>query len=181
MSSNVPGRQVFSVVGFLEQGVRDPELRARPGGVTQFVWESYKQKYLEAGQEPPPLGVQMVNRLYSVAAEKYRAERELGGAIETFRRTGLDQALTGRMFARDYDTPGGALPGSDRPIRVRFGVQVSYYGETYTRYLTWEPGLEVPQSTSGLLDALADVGASRLEQYGEEFDALSDEVSLSWL
>lgn len=181
MATSPAGRQIFAVYGILQRAARDPELRARPGGVVQNAWETYKQQALAAGEQPPPLGLQTFNRLYGVVAGQVRAERALGTALATYRRTGFDQALTYEMWAPDIDARFQIPTQAPAISRIRFGVSVNYYGETYTRFLTWEPGLERPQSVAGLLDALEDVGASRLEKYGEEFDSVTDDISLSWL
>ena len=174
-----PPPDLRSLWGIVNRAVRDPELRARPGGVVQNIWESYKQFYVGAGLVPPPLGVQQVNTLYSIAAAQARAELELSRSIQTYNRTGLDQAITGQHIARDIDSRtlgGGAAPAFHR---VRFGIQVDAGTGPIDRYVTWSPELNLPGTVSGLLDALTEHGAAAAEDYGEDYIGLGDLFSIT--
>jgi hypothetical protein len=165
--------------GTIQRAVRDPELRARPGGVVQNVWESYKQSYVAAGGIPPPLGIQQVNPLVSLASAQVRAERELAASIATYKATGFDQAITAAHIARDIDWRPGAGEVVPAFYRVRFQSEISVEGESMSRYVTWSPELNLPASVSGLLSVLEESAAAAAEDYGEEWSGLGDFVSIT--
>lgn len=179
MSSKPPGPDLSYLWGIASRAVRDPELRARPGGVTQNVWEAYKQTYLDRGEVPPPLSIRDVNPLISTASAQYRAESSLAKSIDTYRRTGFDQAITAAHIAADIDQRGGAGAVSEPFYRVRFTSQLNIDGEPMTRYVTWSPQMNLPSSVSGLLGAINEAAAAAAEDYGEEYGGLGDFVSIT--
>lgn len=179
MSSKPPGPDLTYLWGIVNRAVRDSELRGRAGGVTQNVWESYKQSYLDRGEAPPPLSVRDVNPLISTAAAQYRAEARLSDSIATYRRTGLDQAITAAHIAPDIDQRPGAGAVSPAFYRVRFGSQLDIEGEPITRFVTWSPQMNLPASVSGLLSALNEAAAAAAEDYGEEYVDLTGFVSIT--
>lgn len=178
MSSNV-GPDLTQLWGIVQRAVRDPELRARPGGVVQNIWSSYQQAYLAAGETPPVLGIAQVNRLVATASAQVRAERELARSVETFRSTGLDQAITAGHIAADIDTRAGVVGATGATFRVRFEYQINVEGEGLTRFLTWTPALNLPATVGGLLDSIEEAARAAAEDYGEDFADLGDLVSIT--
>lgn len=178
MSSN-PGPDLSRLWGIVQRAVRDPELRSRPGGVVQNIWASYQQAYLSAGEAPPTLGVQQVNRLVSTAFAQVRAESELARSTATFRSTGMDQAITAAHIAPDIDTRAGVVGSTGATFRVRFQYQVNVEGEALTRYLTWTPALDLPSTVGDLMDALEEAALAAAEDYGEDFGGLGDLASIT--
>jgi hypothetical protein len=174
-----PRADLFQLWGIVNRAVRDPELRARPGGVVQNIYAAYQQGYLRAGVEPPRLVPSDVNPLYSRAAAIYRSERELAAAVGIWKTTGLDQALTGDMMARDVDaaslsqTIRGPIP------RIRYEVDYLVEGESMRFIHTWHPGLDMPQSVSELLDSLESTGTEEAANYSAEFEGLGDLISIT--
>jgi hypothetical protein len=179
VSANPPGPDLTFLWGIVNRAVRDPELRARAGGVVQNVWQSYQQTYLSQGLPAPALGIQTVNRLVSTAAAQARAETNLAASIATYRRTGLDQAITADHIAPDIDRRPGAGETSPFFARVRFSINTGVEGAGLTRNFTWSPELNLPQSVSGLLSALDEAGAAAAEDYGEEYGGLADYVGIT--
>lgn len=178
MSEN-PGPDLSRLWGIVQRAVRDPELRSQPGGVVQNIWASYQSAYLAAGEAPPTLGVQQVNRLVSTAFAQVRAERELGRSIETFQNTGLDQVITGAHIAPDIDARAGVVGATGATFRVRFEYQINMEGEPMTRYITWTPALALPSSVGDLMDALEEAAMAAAEDYGEDFGGLGGLVSIT--
>jgi hypothetical protein len=177
--SSQPPADLRTLWGIVNRAVRDPELRARPGGVVQNIWESYKQSYVGTGATPPRLGIQQVNPLVSMAAAQARAELELSRSIQTYNRTGLDQAIIGAHIAPDIDSrarSGGAVADFHR---VRFSIGLNVEGERMERIVTWSPELNLPSTVSGLLEALTEAGSAAAEDYGEDFTDLGELVSIT--
>jgi hypothetical protein len=155
--------------GPVQRAVNDPAVRAQPGGITQAVWQSYYAD-LQAGRVTGgPLTIFDVNALVSRASEQRNARGQLAGAIDTFQRTGLDQALSGNMFARDLDAGPGAGFTQAGNFRIRFEANYSVEGETLRRFSTHVAGLNMPQSVAGLLDLLDLAGESDATDYGVEY------------
>lgn len=179
--SEGPQPDLSRLWGIVQRAVRDPELRSRPGGVTQNIWSAYQQAYLSAGQAPPRLGLQQVNRLVATASAQARAERALGASLETYQRTGLDQGIVAAHIGPDIDSRTGAAAQAQPLYRIRFETRVMVEGELVSRYLTWTPELALPGSVSGLLAALEEAGAAAGEDYGEEFQGLGDYFSIARL
>lgn len=179
MAANPPGPDLTFLWGIINRAVRDPELTSRPGGVTQNVWESYKQAYASTGEAAPRLGILQVNPLVALAASQYRAEQSLAASVDTYRRTGLDQAITAAHIAADIDRRSGAGNVSPAFYRVRFSSKINVEGESMSRYVTWSPQMAMPTSVSGLLSSLNEAAAAAAEDYGEEFDGLGDFVSIT--
>jgi hypothetical protein len=169
--------------GIVNRAVRDPELRSRPGGVTQNIWQSYQQTYLSQGLTPPALSIQTVNSLVQTAAAQARAEAALQEARSIFRRTGFDQAITADQIASDIDRRPGAGETSPAFHRVRFDINVNVGGLDLTHPMTWSPELNLPATVSGLLDALEEAAQAAIEENsplaGAEFQSLGDFISIT--
>lgn len=179
LSGPPPGPDLTFLWGIANRAVRDPELRARPGGVVQNVWEAYKQTYLDRGEVPPPLGIRDVNPLISTASAQYRAETQLANSINTYNRTGLDQAIGANHIAADIDRRAGAGDVSPAFYRVRYSSLINVDGETMTRFRTWSPQMNLPNSVSGLLSALDEAARADAEDYDEEHAGLGGLISIT--
>ena len=170
---------LFQLWGKVNQAIRDPQLRAKAGGVTQFIFESYKQSYAATGQAPPSLSIFDVNPLVSLAASQFRAETQLLGAAGTFQATGLDQAITGSMIANDIDSRGLLGIVAQPSYRVRVGALVTAEGEQIHQFYTFSTGLSAPSSISQLLDQAAQAAQGFASDYGLQFNALSGYMSVT--
>lgn len=180
MADLTEGQQnLLTIWGNIQQAVRDADLRARPGGVTQYVWEAFKQSYLARGENPPKATIQDMNRLMASAGRQQRADSVLSNAIQDYLNRGIDRALTSEMFAPDIDSR--AL--NEQPLgpnyRIRFGTQMEVGGEQMDLTYTWSPGISPPTSISDLLGGLTEVGAGNADDYGSEFLGLTYDVSIS--
>lgn len=179
MSSAPPGPDLTFLWGIVGRAVRDPELRARPGGVVQNVWNAYQQTYASQGLAPPRLTIQQLNPLISTAAKQAQAEINLAQSIATYRATGFDQALTAAHIAPDIDLRSGAGTITPAFYRVRFESVLGQGADQASRYVTWSPELNLPASVSGLLGAITEAGAAAAEDYGEDFAGLGDLISIT--
>ncbi len=177
--STGPRPDLQQLWGIVNRAVRDPELRARPGGVVQNVWESYKQAYVSVGLPPPRVGLQEVNKLVATASAQVRAERSLASSIEITRRTGLAQGITSAHIGPDIDTRAGVAGTAGATFRVRFESRIGVEGTEVKRYLTWTPALSLPTTTTDLLAALDEAAAAAAEDYGEDYAGLGDLVSIT--
>lgn len=177
--AGTPLAQLLNLWGHAQNAYRDPELRARPGGVTQFLWETFKQTYLARGQQPPAVTIQDMNRLVSLAGQQWRAERRLNGAINTFRTTGLDQALTAEHFAPDIDSRSPSQQPMGPNYRIRFNATYLVEGVAQELHFTWDPGLAAPVSTADLVGGLEEAGMGFAEDYGHTFVGLGADVSVT--
>src|SRR5205823_4224852 len=135
--------------------------------------------FLSKREPLPPGSFQAVNSLLSLAGQQRRATDELDRAIATYRRTGLDQALTGAQIAPDIDSRsldarlGGAM------YRIRYEAAVQVEGDIVMTRFTWDPGLELPQTVSGLLDSLDAEAATAAEDYGWTYDGDAAVLSIT--
>jgi hypothetical protein len=187
MAELSPGAQNLAAIwGSIQAAIRDPQLRAQPGGVTQYVWNAYQQSYLSRGETPPPATIRDMNTLMSAAGRIAAAERNLAPALDTFRQQGIDQVLTGAMFAPDLDARSPAQQPFGPTLRVRYEVQALVDGQPETFFLTHSPGLDTPQTVSELLDQLAESAQTQLENdspfgpdFGVEYQGLGDVVSIT--
>lgn len=169
-----PRPDFLRLTGIISAAVRNPANHGSLSAVTRDLYETYKQQYLALGEQPPPLLPAQVNPLLSVAFEQRRAEGALARARATFRETGLDQAITREMMARDFDVKAGA--GTVRPVvpRIRYAY-LSGEGElAQERFVTWNPEGATPATVAQLQDALEADAAAHAEDYGEFYSGLTD-------
>lgn len=170
MSSNPPRANPLSHLwGSFQRAVNDPQVRATPGGVQQYVWQSVRNDFLSRGENLPPGSFQAVNQLLGLAGQQRRAVQNLNRAISDYQRTGLDQAITAQHLAADIDSRSlDARLGGDR-YRIRFQAPMTIEGELVNVPLTWDPGLELPQTVSGLLAGLDDAAMAAAQDYDYEY------------
>ena len=181
MAAVPPRSDLLQLWGLVTRAYHDPELRVGRGRIIQNIFASYQQSYLQAGLAPPSLTLQDVNRLSSVAGAQYRAEQALARDLRVSQRTGLDVGLTAEYMARDIDTSPGAgfaYPGS---MRVRFSIRTEVEGQPLERIVTWQPGLEGPDSVQSLQEQLEAAGSGFAEDYGEDFLGLGDFISITYV
>lgn len=180
MASSPPGQNpLLSAWGSIQQAMRDPELRSRPGGVTQYVWEAWKQSWLGRGLQPPPATIQQMNALMGQAGRQRQAETNLNAAINTFKLSGRDQALTAMHVSPDIDSRSAAFQPMGPNYRVRFSSTFIVEGLAQELHFTWEPGLTLPASVGELLDALTDADTGFGEDYGITFVGLGGSISIT--
>lgn len=178
----IPSRpDLLQLWGIVSRATHDPELRSRPGAVTQNIFNAYQQSYLEAGQQPPALSIFEVNQLRSLASRQYLAERNLAGAIDVYQRTGFDQAIDSTMLAPDIDTGPGAGYAYPGQTRIRFQITTEVDGVPVTRWVTYMPGIEGPSSVASMMDMLDVAGEGFAEDYGEVYSGLGDQFSVTYV
>ena len=178
--ADFPGSADALVLWSMVNGaVHDPDLRAQGfGDVVRDAWARITAGYVEGTVSRLP-GLQDVNRMVSLAAEQYRAEQELGRAIDVYTSTGLDQGIAGSMRARDIDTGAGAgfnYPATDR---IRFQIKTTVDGVEITRWVTYQPGIAGPTTVAQLLDMAEQAGRGFADDYGEEYGGLGGGFSLT--
>lgn len=180
MPDLTPGQQALSSLwGALSAAFRDPALRSRPGGLTQYAWEAFRQSYLSRGETPPPATLQDMNGVMSRIGQEYRASVQAASALASWVAGGRDSTITSSMFAPDVDSR--AL--QDQPLgpnyRVRFEVTFNIEGESIPQWLTWSPGLSLPASMSHLEGVLTEAAGSLAQDYGYEFEGLTGNLSIT--
>lgn len=169
----------FPLWGVVQAALNDPEVRARPGGVQQAIWQAYHENISQLPGEHPMLTIFQVNKLVSAAANIRGARGQLAGALARSASTGFPEALTGRMMAPDIDRGPGVGFTRSELMRARFTVNAVVGGIPSTMYLTYEPGTAPPEDTAALLADLEDVARSKAEEYGWEFAGLGDLVEIT--
>ena len=168
------GQHWSSFVG----AVFDPTVRATPGGVQMYVWQSLSNFYLSRGEALPPNSFAAVNRLLSVAGQQYRANASLGAALLSLERTGLDLTLSADHIAPSIN----AGRPQDQPLGPQYRATYASLwlvdGEPMLQYRTHDFGYDLPQSVSALkdiIDAAAPVDAS---DYEAEFGGAATPISI---
>lgn len=170
---------LMSMWGHAQSAYRDPTLRAAPGGVTQYLWEAWKQSYLARGEQPPKVTIQDMNRLVSQAGQQWRSEQRLNASINVFRTTGLDQAITAEHVTPDVDSRSPSQQPLGPNYRIRFDATYLIEGVAQELTFTWEPGIQAPTSVGDLLDGLTEAGEGFAEDYGTDFVGLGGNISIT--
>lgn len=170
MSANPDPRSLFGHLwGSFQAAVNDPEVRAQPGGVQSYVWQSIRNDYLSKGEPLPAGSFQAVNALLSLAGAQRRASDALDRSIKDFQRTGIDSAITAEHLAPDIDSRGLGDQAGGALYRIRFEAPMAAGEDQFFSRFTWDPGLEVPQTISELLGGLDDAAAAAAEDYDLEY------------
>ena len=158
--------------------VYDPTVRATPGGVQMFVWQSLNNYYLSRGDALPQGAFGAVNSLLSLAGEQRRAGFSLSQALKTWQSSGLDQAITADHVGRSIDSSTfGGFTGLLQ-YRVIYQTTDIVDGEPQTSYRTWVAGRDLPESTSGLQSAIEDAAQLAAADYGNEWSGEASPVSI---
>jgi hypothetical protein len=152
------------------------------GSQTTFIWESWRQSYLSIGLTPPRASLSAMGELVSRATAIRTARNTLADTYSTWRATGSDQALTGRMAApgllsRDVeDQPNG--PSYRAVVEMR---ALGLDGEEIRQHVTWTIGNFLPTSISEFHQGLTEAALGAAEDYGFQFLGLSsDPVIMSY-
>lgn len=168
----LPGRPDFLRLWSLARGaVERPELGGNRNRVAAYIHSEYRKSYTDKGQIPPPLSIFDVNPMVSLAYRQRLAKRTLGRAVDQYRASGLDTALTPQMRAPDIDAAAGA--GYIRPEKLRVRVGFTTSEETLpTRWVTKELDLGEVSQVSEILDMAEEYGAASAADYGLDYDGL---------
>lgn len=179
---DIPRRpDILILEGMVRGAIHDPELRqAGFGSVVRDIWGRISEGVATGTLADLPT-LRDINSLVSLAAEQYRAEQELAGAISTYRSTGFDQEITAVMRARDIDTARGSGFGYPATDRIRFEITGTAGGLPITKYATLQPGIEGPTSVQSLLEMAEQAGQGYAEDYGFEFEGLGDFFGLTYV
>lgn len=164
--------------GAMRAAVGDPVVRAQPGGIQQYVWQSISNDFLSRGEAIPPGAFQAVNRGISLAAQQYRSEQNLSRALAGFARTGIDQSIS----AQDHIAPSiDARPLDQLPLgptyRVTYLTSTLVGGEPLLHYETWVSAYP-PESLSGLADAVTEAAQFQAADYNFEWLGVATPVSI---
>lgn len=177
--ANISGRGDFLTLWGVARGaVELPELRGNRNRATQYIHNAYRQSYLQRDLEPPPLSIQDVNQVISLAFDQRQARQELDRARRQLSQTGIDTALTPAMRAPDIDAKPGAQ--NIRPAKLRIRIGFTTTEETLpTQWVTRELELGEVSQVSELEDLAEEYAASRAADYGLDFDGL-DSIEITF-
>lgn len=170
--AELPRRPDFLTLWGITRGaVELLELGGNRNRVTQYIHNAYRENYLARDEVPPPLSIQEVNQVVSLAYDQRAAKRELSRARDQLNRTGIDSALTARMRAPDIDAAAGA--GYVRPEKLRVRVGFTTSEETLpTQWVTMELDLGSVSQVSEIQDMAEEFAASSAADYGLDYDGL---------
>ena len=174
-----PNNPLRGLWGSFQAAVNDPDLRAQPGGVAQYVWASVRNDYLSRGESLPAGSFQAVNELLSLAGQQRRAAQELQRAIDTYQRTGLDQAITASHWAEDINARPLNMRGIGTAGIIRFTADYTAQGVTLPMRISHRTPTFWPQSVSELLDLLDQAAAAHADDYDTEFDGNITDISIT--
>ena len=165
--------------GSFQAAVNDPEVRAVPGGVQMYVWQSIRNDYLSRGESIPAGSFQAVNALLSLAGQQRAANERLQRALDTYQRTGLDQAILGDHMNADIDSRAPNAMPLGPSLRIRFEAGMIVDGQTIFSSFTWDPGLNPPQSASELLAGIEDAANTAAADYEMEYGGSAAILSIT--
>lgn len=178
MASPFAGNPFAGSFGVFQTAVNDSQVRATPGGVQMYVWQSLTNEYAGRGETLPRGAFAAVNQLLGLAGRQRRAEQELGRARLTMEETGLDQAVTGSMIAPHLDSRPLSEQVAGAQYRVVYLTQELVDGDPVLSYRTHDFGYDLPQSLGGL-QAEVDMSAQLLAaDYGYEWGGVATPVAI---
>ena len=179
MASSSPLQNPFAAQWSAFTGaVNDPTVRATPGGVQMYVWQSIQNDYIARGASLPPNAFQAVNQLLSLAGEQRAKALALQRSDTLYQRTGLDQAVV----AQNHIAPAidSSLLGSTAGAQYRITYEAAALidGQNVLLTLTHDAGFNLPQSMSALNFVIQDAANVRLADYGYEFTGEASVLSI---
>lgn len=158
--------------------VYDPTVRATPGGIQSYVWQSIQNDYISRGESLPAGSFQAVNTLLRAAGEQYRAASNLSSALSSLEVNNQDVALTSAHWSNAVD----ARPLDQQPLgpqfRVTYMTQNIIDGEAVMAHQTWVAGYSLPESVSGLQSAIETAAQLEAADYGNEWGGVAVPVGI---
>lgn len=164
--------------GVFQTAVNDPAVRAQPGGVQSYVWQSLTQEYEARGVAMPAGGFQAVNQLLSLAGQQRQAGLNLAAGQSILAQTSLDQAVTANMIAPHLDTRALNEQVLGPQHRMVYLTQELVEGEPVLSYRTHDFGYDLPQSISALNDLAESAAQISAADYGYEWGGLATPVAI---
>ena len=158
--------------------VFDPTVRATPGGVQMYVWQSLNSFYLSQGETLPKGSFAAVNTLLNVAGQQYRASATLDQALASFQRTGRDQAITSGLIAPSIDSAALGTQPLGPQYRLTYQSLVMAEGEPVYLNLTHDAGYDLPQSLSGLQSLIDEAAQVAAADYGFEWGGVATPTAI---
>jgi hypothetical protein len=165
--------------GSFQAAVNDPDVRAQPGGVQQYVWASVRSDFLSRGENLPPNSFAAVNELLSLAGQQRAANTRLQAAINSYQKTGLDAAIMAEHTAPDIDSRALNEQLLGPAFRIRYEAPFMADGGEIFLPLTWDPGIQIPQSISELMSGLDEAAFTEAGDYGYEYSGGATVVGIT--
>lgn len=178
MAGPYTGNPFAQQFGYFQAAVNDPEVRARPGGVQQYVWQAVTNEFAARGEPLPQGSFQAVNQLLSLAGQQRRASMALAQGLGLAERSGLDQAVTGEMISSHLDARPLGEQGLGRGYRAVYLSKEIVDGEEVLSYRTHDFGPDLPQSVSGLQATIDEAAQLEASDYGYEWGGMATPVSI---
>lgn len=158
--------------------VYDPQVRATPGGVQQYVWQSLNNYYLSRGEAIPRGSFQAVNALLSLAGQQRNAGLNLSQSLARLERTGIDQAITAAHIAPAIDSTARPQTRFAPQFRAIYQTAQIIDGERQISTLTHDFSYDLPQSLSGLQAEIEAAAQLQAADYGYEWGGEAVAVNL---
>jgi hypothetical protein len=163
---------------YAQQAVNDPQVRALPGGVQQYMWQSLNNDYLSRGESLPQGSFQAVNTLLSVAGQQRQASLRLSEAQLGMEQTGFNAPILAQHIAPAIDAEPSHLQPFGPQYRITYMSQEIIDGEAFANYRTHDSGLYLPQSLNQLQSLIEEAAAFEAQDYGYEWGGVATPVAI---
>jgi hypothetical protein len=158
--------------------VFDPQVRATPGGVQQYVWASLGNYYISRGENLPAGSFAAVNRLLSLAGQQRQAQATLSQAMLALERTGIDPMLTSAHIAPSIDSRGPGEQALGPQYRATYLSQELVDGVPHLEYRTHDLGYALPQSLTELQNRVEMAAQIEAADYGYEWGGVATPIAI---
>ena len=172
------GNPLAGQFGYFQAAVNDPELRNRPGGVTQYAWAAVTQDFAARGEPLPAGAFQAVNQLLSLAGQQRRAQQELSAGLSRQEEGPFNQAILSNMAAPHLDTRALNEMVLGPQHRVVYITQDLVEGEPILSYKTHDFGYNLPQSIADLQAQVEDAAQITAADYGFGWGGVATPVGI---
>jgi len=164
--------------GTFQAAVNDPQVRATPGGVQQYVWQDLRNYYLSRGEPLPPGSFAAVNQLLSLAGQQRRAQLALSSAYRQREETGQPGTITAGMISTHLDTRALGEQKEGAQHRVVYLTSNIVDGRPILSHQTHDFGYALPQTLDTLNELVASAAQVEAADYGYEWGGIAEPVAI---
>lgn len=158
--------------------VFDPEVRAQPGGVQQYVWASLNNYYASRGESLPKGSFQAVNRLLSLAGQQRAAQLSLSRTLAAVEQSGVDRMLAAQQIAPSVNARPLSQLALGPEYRVTYVSSHIVDGVPQRVTLTHDLGRDLPQSASQLRQVVEQAAQLQAADYDFEWGGIATPIAI---